>query len=399
MNNKYKIGILATHPIQYYARWYQELAKRPDVELKVFYCHRQSPGDQAKAGFGVEFNWDVPLLEGYGYQFLNNKARRPGIYTFFGCDTPEIKEVIHKDAFDAFIVHGWNVKSFWQAMSACWHSRTPVLVRGDSQLPMQPFVIMRWLKYPFYRRFITKFDAYLAVGKRNMEYYRYYGADDNKIFFVPHSVDNDFFASRCAELAPEREQLRKGWKIQKDSTVFIFAGKLISKKRPYDFLKALRLAYKDVTRIHGLVVGDGPLRHRLEALARRDNLPVTFAGFLNQSEIAKAYIASDALVLPSDGRETWGLVVNEAMACGLGAIVSDQTGCAPDLIHSGETGEIFRCRDIEKLADCLKSFAQQEYKLREMGRNAQKVIVRYSIANTVEGTIKAVRAVCRHTKI
>src|SRR5207253_3170956 len=97
--------------------------------------------------------------------------------------------------------------------------------------------------------------------------------------------------------------------------------------------------------IHLLIVGDGPLKERVQEKANRlrevvGRTAITFAGFLNQTEMPKAYIAADCLVLPSDAGETWDLVVNEAMACGLPAIVSDQVGCGTDLINVGITGEL-----------------------------------------------------------
>jgi glycosyltransferase involved in cell wall biosynthesis len=248
------------------------------------------------------------------------------------------------------------------------------------------------LKYPIYRWFIPRFDAYLVVGERAKEYYLRYGADEKRIFFVPHSVDNYFFVSRRLTLEPERENLRENWGIPKDSLVFLFAGKLIPKKRPLDFLKALKMACRDVQGIFGLVVGDGPLRAKLEGLSQAANLPILFTGFLNQREMPKAYTASDILVLPSDGRETWGLVVNEAFASGLPAIVSDKVGCVPDLIIPGETGEIFSCGDVKKLTEIFKSYVLNRGRLKEMSKNVKKIIENHSIANSVEGTLRAIQA-------
>jgi len=394
IHKKYNLGILATHPVQYYVPWYRALARYPEINLEVFYCHRQTPEGQARAGFSVPFDWDIPLLDGYKYRFLNNKAANPNVSTFFGCDTPEIMRIISDSSFDAFIVQGWYVKSLWQAIRACWDSRTPVLVRGDSQLLTQRSWINRLLKYSFFRWFIPRFDAYLVVGKRAEEYYLHYGADKNKMFFVPHCVDNDFFSSNQALLESQRENLRSDWGIPRDSFTFLFTGKLIPRKRLYDFLKALAIAHKHFPQTFGLVVGDGPLRSNLESFCRNANLPVAFIGFINQKEMPGVYTASDVLVLPSDGRETWGLVVNEALACGLPAIVSDKVGCAADLIIPGQTGEVFPCRDIEKLAEIFEAFVLKRRHLKEMGSKGRKIVIEnYSVINAVEGTLGAIRAV------
>src|SRR5215211_6106940 len=118
-----RVGVLATHPIQYYAPLYRALAARMDLD--VFFSHRQTASDQAAAGFGVAFDWDGPLLDGYRSRFLTNVARSPAVDRFWGCNTPEIGGLIETGNFNAFIVHGWSTFSYWQAMSACWRTRTP----------------------------------------------------------------------------------------------------------------------------------------------------------------------------------------------------------------------------------------------------------------------------------
>jgi glycosyltransferase involved in cell wall biosynthesis len=121
-------------------------------------------------------------------------------------------------------------------------------------------------------------------------------------------------------------------------------------------------------------------------LIARHQLPVTLTGFLNQSEIVSAYAASDCLTLPSDHGETWGLVVNEAMACGLPAIVSDQVGCGPDLVTPGETGAIFPFGDWSALAESLCRAAADPTELQRQGVAAEG----YSPAVAAEGIRDAV---------
>jgi len=113
-----------------------------------------------------------------------------------------------------------------------------------------------------------------------------------------------------------------------------------------DLIAAARQAIASGTKVHLLFAGSGELGNALRAACRvaidadergitstdAGAPPASFTGFLNQSEISRAYVAADALVLPSDAGETWGLVVNEAMASGLPCIVSEACGCAEDLV-------------------------------------------------------------------
>ena len=106
------LAIIASHPIQYHAPLFRELARR--LDLTVFYAHRASPMDQARAGFGVGFDWDVDLLSGYEHVFLRNAAKRPGLDRFRSCDTPQIAARLAEGRFDAVLVMGWQLKAYFR---------------------------------------------------------------------------------------------------------------------------------------------------------------------------------------------------------------------------------------------------------------------------------------------
>src|ERR1700730_12905383 len=114
MADRFSLGILSTHPIQYHAAWFRALAAHPELDVHVYYCHKASPAEQARAGFGVEFDWDLPLLDGYSYSLLSNVADAAGRGGFARFDTPEIKDIIRRRKHDAILVIGWNYKSAWQ---------------------------------------------------------------------------------------------------------------------------------------------------------------------------------------------------------------------------------------------------------------------------------------------
>ena len=391
----YRLGILVSHPIQYYAPWFRHLAER--LDLDVFYAHRQDAAGQAQAGFGVAFDWDVPLLEGYRYHWLRNVAARPGIGTFRGCDTPELYDIIDRRRFDAFLVFGWNRKSSWQAIRACWKNRVPVLMRGDSQLETSRSLAKRALKSLPYRWLLPRIDAHLYVGQRNREYLEHYGVPAERLFFCPHFVDNDFFATSAkrARVDGTCARIRQDLGIPQDAFVFLFVGKLIAKKRPADFVNACRTAFQapDTSRPHAIIVGDGPLRSELQEIAAPAADRIHFAGFLNQSELPAYYAASNALVLPSEASETWGLVVNEAMACGIPCIVSDAVGCGPDLIETSRTGDTYPAGDVPALAACLRS--QSEPPADDRGPSASELarkMTAYSIDAAAEGLLTALKS-------
>src|SRR5260221_3257269 len=192
-----RIGFLLSHPIQYYAPIFRELATRCD--LAVFFAHRQTAEQQARAGFGTAFDWDVDLLSGYESRFLVNVARQPSTDRFGGCDTPGVADGIARGKFDAVVVPGWGLRSYSQAAQACRRLGVPVLVRGDSQLGGRRNLAVRLAKAVVFPHLLRRFDGFLYVGQRHREYLLHYGAPADRMFFSPHCVDNDVFAAASAD--------------------------------------------------------------------------------------------------------------------------------------------------------------------------------------------------------
>lgn len=346
-----RLAILASHPVQYYAPLYRALAQR--LDLTVFYAHAATAQDQARAGFGVGFAWDVDLLSGYEHAFLTNVARNPGLGRFGGVDTPEIGPRLREGQFDVLLVMGWYLKCFIQGLIAAKRLGVPVMVRGDSHLDTPRSALKVAVKRLLYPHFLRQFDAALVVGKRNGAYWEYYGYPRERMFDAPHCVDNDFFAKRATPEA--RSALRGRLMIAAEAKVVLFAGKLVHFKRPVDVIKAAARVRENSVKAEVLIAGAGPLESELRRLARGFDVPLHMLGFCNQTEMPAAYAGADLLVLPSDGRETWGLVVNEALASGTPALVSDAVGCAPDVAELFGAGAVFRLGDVADLAEKLRT--------------------------------------------
>lgn len=384
-----KVAIVSTHVIQYHAPWFRALASRGDLDPVVLYCREAGPQDQAKAGFGVEFNWDVSLLEGYRWEYLRNIAAKSG-FGFWDLDTPDLSRRILQLEFDAVVVNGWHYKSAWQAMLAGWRAGIPVLARSDSHLGTPRHPSKSRFKWPLYRAFVPRLDGCLPVGTASRQYFLRYGARPDRIFEVPHATDSTRFTAEARMWSGRAGELRKKWGLPQDGVVFLFAGKFSAQKRPLDFVHAIATARRMGADVAGLMVGDGELREACEAEARNSGAPVSFTGFLNQAQIVSAYVAADALVLPSHS-ETWGLVVNEAMVCGKPAFVSDRVGCATDLVDPSKTGDVYPTGNVTLLAHLMATYADRQ-KLRAMGENARRKIAAHSPENAAERLAFAVRA-------
>jgi glycosyltransferase involved in cell wall biosynthesis len=302
-----------------------------------------------------------------------------------------VDETLARADPDAVIVGGWNALPLVQALRASRRLAIPCLVRAESSglRPRPP-----WVR-AVHRLVLSRFSACLAIGEANRGFYLRNGVPAERIFPAPYFADNARFAAQAARWLPERASIRAGWGIGSQDVCFLFAGKLVRKKRVLDFLAACGTARRSDPRIRALVVGTGEMESAARGFAVRHESGAEFAGFLNQTEISRAYVAADCLVLPSDFGETWGLVVNEAMVHGLPAIVSDRVGCGPDLVQDGVTGRVFPFGNVEALARILLATSADRDARAEMGRRARAHVREYTAERAVDGTLQAVEFVAR----
>lgn len=384
---KPRLLAVASHPIQYQAPLFRRLSTADEIDFSVLFVQMPDATQQGR-GFGVPFTWDVPLLEGYRFSQVPTLLG-DSLKGFWAARIPGPVALLRNLKPDAVMLTGWHIWPLVQMLFAARWLGIPVLMRGESNaLRRRP-----WHARLLHRALLSQCRAFLPIGKASRAFYRGYGKPPASLFDTPYFVDNERFASAAAEAERAREELRQRWCIPPDATCFLYAGKLEHKKRILDVLEALRIAVsKAPAPLHLLVVGTGELMDAATRQVQQHALPVTFAGFLNQTQIPSAYVAADCLVLASDYGETWGLVVNEAMACGRAAIVSDRVGCGPDLIASGVTGEIFAFGDVQALAEAMLRAARHPETLASMGDAAKAKVMRdYSIERSAQGILTAVR--------
>lgn len=384
-----RVLAIASHPIQYHSPWFRALAAARSIDFSVLFI-QQPDSTQQGGGFGLPFQWDIPLLEGYRWQQAEDLRGRGGLNGFFSVRVGDPLSLVRQLQPDIVVLTGWHIWPLVQMLIAARRAGVPVIMRGEANALRRRPLFVRGL----HRLLLDRCSAFLPIGSSSRDFYRTYGIAEHLLFDTPYFVDNARFSSSAAEMTPRREELRARWNIPAAAICYCYAGKLEPKKRILDLLQALSIAVaRSSEPLHLLVVGSGELLDQARAMSEQLKLPITFAGFLNQTEIPAAYVASDCLVLPSDYGETWGLVVNEAMACGRPAIVSDHVGCGADLVIENETGAVFPFGDIQALADQLVKLADAD-RLRQMGARARRrVLESYSVEKSVDGVMNAIRHV------
>ena len=398
-DDRVRLAYVVSHPIQYQAPLLRRIAREPDIDLTVFFGSDFSVRDYQDEGFGVPVQWDVPLLDGYQHEFLP-VLRDDGTQTVttplnFGL-LSALKGRSGARPFDVLWVHGYAMINAIHAMLAARALGIPVLIRGDMWLRDRPRSGPKLLAKKVFFEFLKRMvDGVLTVGTLNAEYWRHSLGEAVPLFLMPYAVDNRYFQLKSIEAREHRSQLRRELNLDPARPVILFAAKLQQRKRCSDLLDACKLLWKDAeSRCPYLViVGDGEAREALEREATADGLAhVRFCGFRNQSELPRFFDLASVFVLPAR-HEPWGLVVNEVMNAGRPVILSDDVGCAPDLVTRGVEGFVYPVGDVQGLAAALRRVLSDPARAEQMGRNALTKISTWSFEEDVAALRQAVAEV------
>ena len=369
---RYRLLVIATHAVQYSSPVFREMARHPRLDIEVAYCSLQGAEGGMDREFGVEVKWDVPLLDGYPWTQVPNRARRPGLGRFFGLRNSGLWRMIRKGRYDAVALYtGYRYASFWIALAAAKVSGAKAIFGTDAttiQLRDGPRLKL-WLKPRILSFIFHLADSTYGASVAGKEYLERLGLPPERIGIVPLVVDNAWWLARSNTV--DRPSIRAKWGVPENAAVVLFCAKLQPWKRPLDLMRAFARA--GVADSHLVFAGDGPLKDALlqetAQLGIRDR--VHFLGFQNQSQLPAVYTAADLFVLPSK-YDSSPAVVCEAMLCGLPVVISDEIRGRREQVHEGETGYIFPCGDVDALAGILRRALGEPARLAAMGAAARR---------------------------
>jgi len=358
-----RFAIITTHPIQYNAPVFAMLAARAKIEVKIFYTWgKEVLKDKYDPGFGKIINWDIPLLEGYNYAFVENGAIEKGSHHFKGIDNPHLIDEIEAWKADAVLVYGWSFKSHLKVMRH-FKGKLPVYFRGDSTLLNSNNFFKGFIRKNFLRWVYSFVNKAFYVGTYNKQYFLAAGLKKNNLIFAPHAIDNYRFYIQSNAGVELSKKIREEFKIEESAIVFLYAGKLDANKNIISLIQAfLALNHPQA---HLLIAGDGEKKKSLIELAGT-NKAIHFLPFQNQQNMPILYGACDVFVLPSIN-ETWGLSINEAMACQKAIIASKGCAASIDLVNEGVNGYLFDTGIDGMLEAVLK-------KCCDAGKNSLKIM-------------------------
>jgi glycosyltransferase involved in cell wall biosynthesis len=378
--NVRRLAVVVSHPIQYHVPLYKRLATHHGLQLKVFFTWHDGRESTWDHGFGRAFKWDLPVAEGYDFESVPNVAADPGTHHFTGLRNPTLVQRLLAWQPDVVHVTGWAWLSHLMCLRALHRLGVTTMFRGDSHLLDDN--ARSGLRWQVKRHVLTQVfswpSKFLVVGQANRRYYEAFGVKPDRLVYCPHSVEVGRFADPAGAVHDIAAAWRAELGITDDKTVILFAGKFEPKKRPIELMRSMQSVRRDDMVL--IMAGDGRLRPQVEAIAAADPRRFRIVHFQNQSRMPALYRLGDVFVLPSAYGETWGLAVNEAMACARPVIVSDKVGCAVDVVDH-ECGWVFASSELNQLHDILEALPDRAT-LREMGAAAERRSWMFDVSQT-----------------
>jgi 1,2-diacylglycerol 3-alpha-glucosyltransferase len=359
---------------------FNELAKHPDIDLHVVFL----------AETDLELRqWQVYKEEiQFPYNVLSSWRKRIGPYNILL--NRGVGRALKSASPEVILCGGYNYVASWQALSWARTHRTPFLLWSESNLQdMRPgYSLVEFLK----NQFIRRCAGFIVPGHSARQYLQSHKIKDDRIFTAPNAVDNALFASAATEARQHEAEFRE--QLALPDRYILFVGRLVKEKGIFDLLAAYAKLDPQLRRDVGLVfVGDGASRAELQQRAESISPGIImFPGFTQREQLGVYYSLAEMLVLPTY-TDTWGLVVNEAMACGLPVILSNAAGCAADLVKDQWTGLLVPPGDIQALTGAIERLLADRRECARMGVNSLEHISHYSPAAWSLGIADAIAAI------
>jgi glycosyltransferase involved in cell wall biosynthesis len=263
---------------------------------------------------------------------------------------------LSKFAPDSIICGGYNYYASWEALS--WARRRHATFVLWSESNIQDARRGRTWTKKLKSNFLARCDGFVVPGKSARDYLLAQGMNADRIATAPNAVDNAWFAAQAETIRARASEFRRNLGLPE--RYILFVGRLVEAKGVFDLLDAYGRLEDSIRSEVGLVfAGDGDCRAALEytAAALRPG-KIIFMGFTHREDLAGFYALAEALFLPTHS-DPWGLVVNEAMACGLPVVVTSVAGCAADLVEDGWNGYVVPPANPEALTIAMERLVRR----------------------------------------
>lgn len=268
--------------------------------------------------------------------------------------------------------------SGWIAMSLCKLLGTKVALLDDSWLGRDRYInsFQRLARYFVYNWFG---DAFVGTSRQTIEMFKHYNKKIiNEQCFLSHLVaDNEYFKNRLAN-----EKIEKYFDV-------IFSGRIVGIKNPIFFAEVCAKIKSKLRKCSALIIGEGEelLKEKMRQIFEQNGVQYKFAGFIPHESLPDYYAQSRILLHPTSA-DCWGVVINEAMVCGLPVITTNMTAAAGELVIDGENGFILPL-DSDLWAEKICCLLDNEKKYELFSRKAREKVDNFNFDKAAQGIIDA----------
>jgi glycosyltransferase involved in cell wall biosynthesis len=360
---------------------FNALAQREGIDLHVVFLSENDPGLR---------QWRVYKTEiGFAYEVLPYWRRRFGRYHVLM--NRGVTGALGRIKPDVVLCGGYNYLASWMAAGWARSHKVPLLLWSESTVSDQRrgYRLVEFVK----KRFLSRCQAFVVPGKSSFHYLQDLAIQGQNIYVAPNAVDVQLFSQIADEARDNKSEVQARHNLP--SRYFLYVGRLVRAKGVFELLDAYAQLDRKIRGEMGLVfVGDGESRNALMRRAAKISPGILqFFGFMHREQLPQIYALADALIFPTHS-DTWGLVVNEAMSCGLAVIASSVAGCVADLVTDGWNGFVVQPGQPDGLASAMARLAVDSQYRTQMGSRSRARVQAYSPAAWAEGMVQAVESVC-----
>jgi len=372
----FRVALLSEIIAPYRIPVFNALARQRDIDLHVIFLAETDPTQRQWLVYKDEIKFSYQVLPSWRWR-RNGSDTSGSILLNRG-----MSSALDRFRPDSILCGGYNHFAFWQALAwaklhtihfAAWIESTSRDRRTSSGAAHS---VKRW--------FVRHCDSFAVPGQSSFEYVRSMGVPPQQIHTAPNAVDVERFATLALSARQNERNVRT--ELTLPPRYFLYTGRIIPGKGVFHLLAAYSQLSAELRSQVGLVfVGEGSAK--AELMKQAANIApgtLVFPGFAQRDQLASFYALAEVLVFPTLS-DPWGLVVNEAMACGLPIIATDVAGCSTDLVKPGENGYVIPAGDVSKLAVAMQTFACDQQLSSRMGESSARLIEHFSPELCAEG--------------
>jgi len=223
-------------------------------------------------------------------------------------------------------------------------------------------------------------EAFIGASQGTLDWYKYYNKNipNDALFISQLCADNEYFIKQL-----EGKSIRKRYEI-------MFSGRIVKEKNPL-FIPDVAWKIKEkLGACRVLILGDGDEELKNKMFKRLDEkgIDYDFPGFIEHNKLPEFYSQAKTLLLPTSG-DCWGVVINEALICGVPVITTNMTAAAGELVIDGENGYVLPL-DSELWAERICSLLRDEEKYEAFSKRAKEMVSRFTFERAAQGIIGAI---------